>query len=154
MASSDLALLKRMIIERACEKLSIEYARAVDFRDYDNFVELFTEDAVLDVGKRLEGKAAIRDSIKQRSAEVRTRHVLSNIFIEVQDSSHARGISYLTLYRHTGLDSTGRCAVPSTLPTAVGHYEDNLLRTDSVWRFKSRILHVAFRDPATLKPSP
>lgn len=147
---SDLAPIKQLLIERACEQLSIEYARAVDFRDYDNFIELFTDDAVLDIGKRLEGKAAIRESINQRSAEVRTRHVLTNIFVEVQDSTHARGISYLTLYRHVGVESTRRGAVPSILPTAVGHYEDKFLRTDAGWRFKSRILHVAFRDPPTL----
>jgi ketosteroid isomerase-like protein len=152
MPSSDLAPIKQLIVERACEQLSIEYARAVDFRDYDNFIELFTEDAILDLGKRLEGKDAIRESINQRSADVRTRHVLTNIFIEVQDSSHARGISYLTLYRHIGEESRRRGPVASILPTAVGHYEDNFVRTDAGWRFKSRVLHVAFRDPPTLKP--
>ena len=48
-------------ITRACEALSIAYARAVDFRDYDYFVTLFTEDGVLDTGKPREGRAAIAD---------------------------------------------------------------------------------------------
>ena len=149
---SELAPIKLLLIERACEQLSIEYARSVDFRDYDNFIELFTDDAVLDVGKRLEGKEAIRASINQRSREIRTRHVLTNIFVEVLDSTHARGISYLTLYRYVGVESTRRGAVPSVLPTAVGHYEDKFVRTSAGWRFASRILHVAFRDPPTLEP--
>jgi 3-phenylpropionate/cinnamic acid dioxygenase small subunit len=151
---SELAPIKLLLIERACEQLSIEYARSVDFRDYDNFIELFTDDAVLDVGKRLEGKEAIRSSINQRAADIRTRHVLTNIFVEVLDSMHARGISYLTLYRHIGIESTRRGAVPSILPTAVGHYEDKFVRTSEGWRFASRILHVAFRDPPTLKNDP
>ena len=153
MPDSDLAPLKRMIIERACEQLSVAYARAVDFRDYDAFVELFTDDARLDLGMRLEGKAAIRESMKLRSDEIRTRHVLTNISVEVQDSQHARGVSYLTLYRHVGTESIRtEIPVPTVLPTAVGHYDDEFLLTPNGWRFKSRTLHVAFRNPATVKP--
>jgi len=151
MAESELAPIKRLIIERACEQLSIEYARLVDFRDYDNFVELFADDALLDIGRRLEGKAAIRASIMQRAEDVRSRHVITNVFVEVLDANSARGIAYLTLYRHVGPASARYGAIDSTQPTAVGHYEDRYVRTDAGWRFKSRILHVAFRDPATLR---
>jgi SnoaL-like domain len=151
MAESDLAPIEHLIIERACEQLSIEYARLVDFRDQDNFVELFADDALLDVGRRLEGKAAIRASIMQRSEDVRSRHVITNIFIEVLDAHEARGIAYLTLYRHVGPASARYGAIGSTLPTAIGHYEDRYVRTDAGWRFKSRILHVAFRDPTSVR---
>jgi hypothetical protein len=151
MAESDLAPLKRMIIERACERLSVAYARAVDFRDYDAFVELFADDACLELGMRLEGKDAIRRSMEARAEDIRTRHVLTNIFVEAQDSSHARGTVYLTLYRHIGLDSMRDAPVPSTLPTAVGHYDDAYVLTAAGWRFQTRTLHVAFRNPATVK---
>jgi hypothetical protein len=155
MPDSELAPLKRMIIERACEQLSLAYARAVDFRDYDAFVELFDDDALLDLGMRLEGKAAIRESMQKRSDEIRTRHVLTNIFIEVQDSQHARGVSYLTLYRHVGTESIRTdIPVPTILPTAVGHYDDVFVLTPKGWRFKSRTLHVAFRNPSTVKSKP
>jgi ketosteroid isomerase-like protein len=151
MPESKLAPLKRMIIERACEQLSLAYARAVDFRDYNTFVELFADDAVLDLGMRLEGKAAIRQSMKMRANDIRTYHVLSNVFIEVQDSKNARGVSYLTLYRHVGPESAQATPVLSTLPTAVGHYDDVFVMTAGGWRFKSRTLHVAFRNPATVR---
>jgi len=151
MAESDLAPLKRMIIERACEKLSVAYARAVDFRDYDTFVELFADDARLELGMRLEGKDAIRRSMEGRAEDIRTRHVLTNISVEALDSKHARGIVYLTLYRHVGLDSLREAPVPSTLPTAVGHYDDTYILTAAGWRFQTRTLHVAFRNPATIK---
>ena len=32
-------------------------------------------------------------------------------------------------------------------PVAVGHFEDRFVRTDAGWRFVSRRLQVAFRDP-------
>ncbi len=153
MPDTDLAPIKRMIIERACEQLSIAYARAVDFRDYDAFVELFADDALLDLGMQIKGKEAIRESMQKRSDEIRSRHVLTNISIEVQDALHARGISYLTLYRHVGTESL-RTEIPvaTTLPTAVGHYEDAFVLTAEGWRFKTRTLHVAFRNPSTVKP--
>lgn len=151
MPDSELAPLKRMIIERACEQLSVAYARAVDFRDYDTFVDLFADDAVLDLGMRLEGKAAIRESMKTRTNDIRALHVLSNIFVEVQDSKNARGVSYLTLYRHVGPECTQPTPVLSTLPTAVGHYADVFVATPNGWRFKTRTLHIAFRNPATVK---
>jgi len=155
MPENDLAPLKRMIIERACELLSIAYARAVDFRDYDAFVELFADDALLDLGMQISGKQAIRESMKKRSDEIRSRHVLTNISIEVQDSKHARGVSYLTLYRHVGTESLRtEIPIPTTLPTAVGHYEDSFVFTAAGWRIKTRTLHVAFRNPSSVKPKP
>ena len=151
MPESELAPLKRLVIERACEQLWIEYARTVDFRDYDAFVELFVDDALLDLGMRLEGKAAIRESMQKRPDEIRTRHVLTNIFVKVQDSWHARGTAYLTLYRHVGAESTKDAPVASILPTAIGHYEDAFVKTPAGWRFETRTLHVAFRNPSTVK---
>ncbi len=44
----------RMSAERACTRLSVAYANAVDLRDYDRFVELFAADAVLQLTVLLE----------------------------------------------------------------------------------------------------
>ena len=135
-------------IVSACQSLSIAYARAVDFRDYDAFAELFAEDGVLDTGRPLNGKDAIAKSIKQRSDELRSRHVLTNIFIDVIDEDNARGISYLTLYRHVGKASLEVGPAPFDGPAAVGHYEDRFVRTDLGWRFARRKLQFAFKNDA------
>ena len=132
-------------IQADCEALSIAYARAVDFRDYDAFVELFTETGVLDVGKPLEGRRAIAESISRRPDELRSRHVLTNIFIDVVSADEARGISYLTLYRHVGEESLRNGPVDFDGPAAVGHYEDRFVRTADGWKFARRKLHLAFR---------
>ncbi len=136
-------------IRRECESLVIAYARAIDFRDYDAFVELFTEDATLHAGSKLEGKADIRESIRHRPDELRSRHVISNLYIDVQDADNARGICYLTLYRHHGVESLKFEPVPLTGPAAIGHYEDRYLRTGGAWLFTSRRLQMAFQDPAS-----
>ncbi len=137
---------QQILIREACEALSIAYARAIDFRDYEAFVELFTDDAVLEVGRELNGKEAIRESVLQRPDELRTRHVLTNIFIHPRNESTASGVSYLTLYRHFGPESRSRQPAPLVGPAAIGHYEDRFIKREGVWYFKSRILHLAFRD--------
>lgn len=137
-------------VERACTDLSIAYARAIDFRDYDAFVLLFTEDGVLDVGKPLHGREAIRESLRGRPDELRSRHVITNVFIDVLGPDEARGISYLTLYRHHGEESVRFGAVPLRGPAAVGHYEDRFVRIGSEWLFRSRRVHLAFRDAEQL----
>ncbi len=140
----------RVAIEQACTQLTIEYARSIDFRDYDNIVNLFTEDAVLVIGQRLEGRDEIVTAIKQRPGELRSRHVISNGFVDVTSERSARGICYLTLYRHEGSESLQRGPVDLKGPAAIGHYEDAFVRTPEGWRIKHRVLHLAFRDPAQL----
>lgn len=134
-------------IEHACEKLSIAYARAVDFRDYDQFANLFAEHGVLDVGRPMAGRAAISKAMSRRPDELRSRHVLSNIFTQVHSPTRASGISYLTLYRHLGEASLQAEAVKLQGPAAVGHYQDSFEQIDGQWLFTSRKLHLAFRDP-------
>ena len=136
------------LIMAECEALSIAYARAVDFRDYDSFVDLFVEDGVLDTGKPLEGKATIAHALSRRPDELRSRHVLTNIFIDVVNENEARGISYLSLYRHIGPESLSADAVAFDGPAAVGHYEDRFVRTTAGWKFKRRKLHIDFRSAA------
>jgi len=137
----------RFAIERACEALTLEYARSIDFRDYDNIVNVFSEDATLVVGTPLEGRDAILAAMMQRPGELRSRHVITNGFVDVIDERHARGICYLTLYRHRGPESLQGEPVPLRSPAAVGHYEDAFVRTPVGWRIKRRVLHLAFRDP-------
>lgn len=144
-ASVGAAPFDAQAIVRACEGLSIAYARAIDFRDYDAFVELFAEDAVLEAGAALEGKAAIREALRKRPDELRSRHVLTNIFIVPLDARSARGISYLTLYRHVGKESLEAAPVAFDGPAAVGHYEDRFVLTAQGWRIARRKLHLAFR---------
>lgn len=135
-------------IERACTALSYAYARAIDFRDQDALVALFTDDATLTVGETLSGQDAIRAWIRARPDEVRSRHVISNVFVDVLSADSARGIAYLTLYRHQGEASLRHGPAPLAGAAAVGHYEDRFVRAAGGWRFASRRLQLAFRDPA------
>jgi hypothetical protein len=71
--------------------------------------------------------------------------VISNIYVDVIDEHQARGIAYLTLYRHIGPETLATRQVCS--PAAVGHYEDRFEKLDGQWLFARRKLHLAFRNP-------
>ena len=145
--------LERIEIERACEQLSVAYARHVDFKEYDRFAELFTEDGHLNAGGPVDGRAAIRQRMAQRSDRLRSRHVLTNIQVEVIDADHARGITYLSLYWHVGDESLGDKPIEFTGPAAVGHYEDEFVRTASGWRIARRVLRLAFLRADAFSPA-
>lgn len=143
----------KRIIEDECTKLSIAYARHVDFKEYDQFVQLFAQDGELNVtGKPVRGREKIARSLAFRPDGLRSRHILTNIHINVIDENNAEGLSYLTLYRHTGegleADDPGPRTIPG--PWAVGHYADRFVRTDEGWRFASRVLHFAFHIKSTV----
>ena len=136
------------IIEDECRKLSIAYARHVDFKEYDLFVKLFTPEGELNVtGRPVVGHEKLKKAMAMRPDSLRSRHVLTNIYINVIDEDHAEGISYLTLYRHEGQNIGGDESGPREIsgPAAVGHYSDTFRRTNEGWRFASRTLHFDFR---------
>lgn len=138
----------RADIERACERLSRAYSRHVDFREYEEFVNLFAEDGVLNTGVELKGKEAIREGMKYRSSRLRSRHVVTNHIADVIDEDNAEGITYLTLYRLITEEARDPSNVlPLEGPAAVGHYKDKYVRTAGGWRFASRVLEFAFQNP-------
>jgi hypothetical protein len=136
----------------SCTKLFVDYGRHVDFGDYDKFVDLFAEDASLDLGFKLEGKDKIRRSMSKRSDELRSRHVLSNISIDVESETTAQGIAYLSLYRHIGPESLADAPVSLTGPAAVGHYSSRFKLTNEGWRIAACSLEFAFKDDAQFPP--
>ena len=139
--------LEKFEIEKLCEKLSISYARLLDFGQYDELAELFTIDATLNAGVLLEGRENIRLGLNKRPAKLRSRHVLTNIHTEVLDSKTAKGISYLSLYRHIGDESLSNEVIEFDGPAAVGNYSDEFRLEDGIWKIHQRVLTMSFRNP-------
>lgn len=137
--------VQRMLIERACERLQIEYCHLVDHGAAARIADLFTDDGVWAAGKRaFEGVDAIRDNFRKRQDNKarRSRHVCSNALIEVQDADNATGTVYLILYRHDDPDDAR--TRPASLPEMVGAYRDTFRRTDDGWRFSRREVVIDF----------
>ena len=134
------------VIRNECERLSVAYAVYLDMRKYAKFAALFGETGVLAVGGQLQGQEAIAAAMAQRSDKLRSRHVLTNTLIDVQDTEHATGVTYLTLYRDVGDASLNPAPINSFTPAAVGHYTDAFELTQDGWRFAKRELSFAFQN--------
>jgi len=137
--------LERLLIERACARLVTEYCHFVDHGEAAKIADQFTEDGVWKSAENtMSGRDAIRRGSQNRQDNVErmSRHVCSNLLIDVIDENNAKGVVYLTLYRHDGKPE--RRVSPSDVPTMVGEYRDTFMRTPAGWRFKRREAVVSF----------
>ena len=135
-----------MLIERACERLAVDFAHGVDHRETDKVVALFTPDATFERrGEVLRGQAEIRAAQEKRPKALVTRHLCTTLQVEVLDARRARGCVYFVLFRHEG-----EVSGPAPLGQAetVGEYHDDYVLTDAGWRIARRVAKAAFRRAA------
>jgi hypothetical protein len=133
--------LERMQIEQACLRLVTEYCHLVDHGEAARIADLFTDDGVW---MKTEGRAALQQFFQSRQDDIgrMSRHVCDNTLIDVLDADRARGVTYLTLYRHDG--EPGRHVSPLVGPVLLGEYRDTFVRTPDGWRFERRDLIIDF----------
>ena len=89
--------------ERACQRLAVASYSLMDQGRYEETAALFTEDAVwVRGGKPVAGKAAILASLNQRPATDISRHIVTNVLVELQSDNEG-----------TARPASFRCAGPS-----------------------------------------
>lgn len=138
--------LRVLLDERAITRLMTDYTRFVDFGRADRIAELFTEAGVWEgPGVRMDGRSEILRFFSERAAVTRrtSRHVITNISIDLHGPDAADALSYLVNFRH---DSAGAVTlpVPSDTPKYIGEYRDRFERTAAGWRFAERVFSNAF----------
>ena len=122
--------------------LESDYAFAVDTRQVDLFVNLFTEDGVIDLrpyGDRIVGKEALRKFREESPKKVAfSVHYLSNPHIVVNGDT-ARG----RFYWLAALEwvATGEAVWSS------GYYQDKFVRTAEGWKIKEKVMTWFYRTP-------
>ena len=112
-------------------------AHLADAGDLDEYMSLFTDDAVWDHPKlgRREGKDDIHTGAKERRAAgqtstFRSRHIITTQWVRVDDADHAVSQAYWIL-----LDAADPPVVANT-----GRYDDTLRRTPDGWKLAERII--------------
>ncbi|HQS98076.1 MAG: hypothetical protein B7X90_13790 [Novosphingobium sp. 17-62-19] len=119
---------ERRAAEADCARLIALYANLNDEARWDDVAALYAEDGVMfrptapDAG--VEGREAILAAFKARPPRT-TRHVCSNVVIDVESDDTARGTSAMLLF-------TGD---PAPL---VGSFQDRFVLTAEGWRFAER----------------
>lgn len=132
-------------IRRACERLVARYSIKADLGAADEAADCYSVDGVLEIaGKRYAGRDVIRGRVVDAPEGQVSRHITSNILIDVISPDTAVGNAYVALYR--GQKPAGsNAALPMGLPLLIGYYEDRYVRTKDGWRFAHRKLNVDFR---------
>jgi SnoaL-like domain len=137
----SLSAAERIEIERACERLVYEYSRALDLGDMSAAADFFAEngsmarpmmpDAVI------QGRETIRTSLLTRPKTLLTKHLATNVMIDVESRDSASGLSYLTMISTTP-PADGKPPYVSQGPLYFGEFRDKFVREKGVWKFLER----------------
>jgi hypothetical protein len=139
--AESLSALERMQIERACERLVHDYSRALDLGNLSAAADLFAEHGSMSrpmtPDEVIEGRERIRASLLTRPKTLLTRHLATNVRIEVDGADAAHGISYLTMIAATP-QAADRPPFSSAGPIYFGEFKDRFVRERGEWRFLER----------------
>jgi len=119
---------ERRAIETDCARLIALYANLNDAARWDEVTALYAEQGVMTRPTAPDAPIVGRDAILaafQFRPPRTTRHVCSNVVIDVDSADEARGTSAMLLF-------TG---APAPL---VGSFHDRFVRTPEGWRFAAR----------------
>ena|SRR6185312_6639988 len=138
--AEKLTTAERVEIERACERLVYAYSRALDLGDLAGAADFFAENGSMSrpmtPDQIIEGRETIRASLLTRPKGLLTKHLATNIMIDVESRDSARGISYLTMIATTPGDA--KPPFNSQGPIFFGEFKDRFVRENGVWKFLER----------------
>jgi 3-phenylpropionate/cinnamic acid dioxygenase small subunit len=121
----------------------IRYATGIDSKDWALLRTCWTDDVDVDYGEvgHYSGVEAITDLMAQlHSGMGPTYHRLSNLVVTV-DGDDATARSYVFAHLQAVPDD------PASWVEALGHYDDELVRTPEGWRIAKRTTHIARVQP-------
>ncbi|MFI7286014.1 nuclear transport factor 2 family protein [Streptomyces anulatus] len=139
--------LDRLIAERACERLVVEFVRTLDLGEPGDVAELFTPDGVWEWAggdRRIEGRDALRAYFGGRPADRLSRRLCTNILVTLTSATSASASTYFTTYR---VDGHPGSMLPPRLPVQVGRYEDTFRKVEGRWLLAERATFLDFGGP-------
>lgn len=127
----------RREIEAECVRLSNAFAFHLDRKHYDDLVELFVPHGVyIRTGVRLEGRARILQTLRERPAEQFTRHLTTNFHFTHVGESMAKGVFCNLSYFAFTAEATPLAYDPERVMLL--DFLDTYVRADDGWRFLER----------------
>jgi hypothetical protein len=136
-----LSAAERIEIERACERIVYAYSRALDLGDMSAAADFFAENGSMarpmapDVV--VQGRETIRASLLTRPKTLLTKHLATNVMIDVESRDSASGLSYLTMISTTPPEGAKPPFV-SQGPVYFGEFKDRFVRENGVWKILER----------------
>lgn len=151
--AETLSAAERIEIERACERIVYAYSRALDLGDLGGAADFFSENGSMArpmaPEQVIQGREAVRASLLTRPKTLLTKHLATNVMIDVESRDSARGISYLTMIATTP-PADGKPPYVSGGPVYFGEFRDRFVRENGVWKFLERrgSIQMKFPGPA------
>lgn len=130
---------------QAIKNLMFTYAYYVDEREHERLGEMFARGAIKsnkgEVGAGLVGAKAVREAYDRNNKEMEdgkagTKHLITNIRIEPQQSRNAVVVAYSYF---TVCQATPRLPLQ---PIVMGSYKDCFVRDERTWRFAEKFIFV------------
>jgi hypothetical protein len=135
-----LSLSERIEIERACERIVHAYSRALDLGDMSAAADLFAENGSMArpmaPTQVIQGRESIRAALSTRPKTLLTKHLATNVTIDVLSRDEAHGLSYLTMISTTPGDAVAPFI--SAGPVYFGEFKDRFVREGGEWKFLER----------------
>ncbi len=128
--------IQRLIAEQACAKQIARYATLLDAGEHEAVAALFAEHASYarpsDPANPIKGRAAILAEFQGRPPRL-SRHVITNVIVNVESETTATASCRVTLYMGTGAD------IPAPVErTLVGDFYDQFEKIGDEWLFVER----------------
>jgi hypothetical protein len=132
---------ERVEIERACERIVYAYARALDLGELGAAADLFAENGSMArpmaPEQVIQGRETIRAALLTRPKSLLTKHLATNVMIDVVSHDAARGLSCLTMISTTP-PGDGVAPFISAGPVYFGEFKDQFVREGGDWKFLER----------------
>ena len=136
--NSEFDVVARMTAAWEIETLICRFALLNDAGDADALAALFTLDGSFarpsEPERPARGREAIAAHFRDRPKRL-TRHLVSNIVVDIEGPTAAKAQSYLVLYTAPIGSTTPAIADPIQL---IGGFNDRLVREEGEWRFAER----------------
>jgi hypothetical protein len=128
-------------IERACERIIYAYSRALDQGDMSAAADFFAGSGSfarpMTPTVVVQGREAIRAALLTRPKTLLTKHLATNVMIDVESRDEARGHSYLTMISTTPAAGTEAPYV-SAGPVYFCEFADRFVREGGEWKILER----------------
>lgn len=139
---------EKLLIERACTRLVTEFSCHNDRRDFVSLSRLFTEDGAFarpaDPDNYTVGRDQIRAAFEARPNDRITRHLITNILIDVIDAHNATGTCYATLFMAPADAEPAMFGVKANASQLVGEFSMAFALTGEGWKIARQTGRIIF----------